>query len=398
MKIGSQRDPRTRRAIAAVVALAAAALAVLASTHVVGGRRSSSRSLSTTGEPRSLQLGRRDVVASLMQTQPQQSRKRKRLLSLTGRGPAAIALAPHYLAWEYEQSKAHPLSALMEGDRRTGKIRELASAVLPQFGLASTRTYVVYAGRNVSGSDLRAVRHDGSHRVVLSRSLAAPLASRGDMIAWAEQLGAYQRVVVRNMATGHEWVAARMPRCRRDTCYRIDGVTLADDGVVFDRGAIGTQPSLIVRRRFGKTQPSRVSVKNDPQPDLAPSSAGAFYYWLQHGWMRWDFRARRSQRTGLDAQRWWVVGYEHGRLLLRTGSQCRPRLIVRQPGKRPQAVPAPASAPGSPKDFGPLCRLMTGFAWQGRRLVVAWAVLPRISLNSHTDVGLAGVVVETLIS
>jgi len=41
---------------------------------------------------------------------------------------------------------------------------------------------------------------------------------------------------------------------------------------------------------------------------------------------------------------------------------------------------------------------MTGFAWQGRRLVVAWAVLPRISLNSHTDVGLAGVVVETLIS
>jgi hypothetical protein len=30
---------------------------------------------------------------------------------------------------------------------------------------------------------------------------------------------------------------------------------------------------------------------NDPQPDLARSSAGAYYYWLRHGWMRWNFGA-----------------------------------------------------------------------------------------------------------
>jgi len=38
---------------------------------------------------------------------------------------------------------------------------------------------------------------------------------------------------------------------------------------------------------------------------------------------------------------------------------------------------------------------MTGFAWQGRRLLVAWAIIPRISLTAANDVGLVGVVTET---
>jgi len=122
------------------------------------------------------------------------------------------------------------------------------------------------------------------------------------------------------------------------------------------------------------------------------------YFWLQHGWMRWDFGARRPYRISLEKPRWWVVGYQHGRLLLRTGSLCLPRLVVRLPDRRTQAVPVPSSTPFSPKDFGQLCRLMTDSAWQGRRLVVAWAIIPRISLNARTDAGLAGVVVETSVS
>jgi hypothetical protein len=234
--------------------------------------------------------------------------------------------------------------------------------------------------------------------MILSDSLAAPLDSRGELVAWAEQAGARQRVVVRNMKTGRKWIAADMPRCAGARCYRIDAVTLADDGVVFDRGAIGTQPSLIVRRRFADARPTTTVLANDPQPELAPSSAGALYFWLRHGWKRWDFDARKPHPAAAGETRWWIVAYEHGRLLLRGGSQCRPRLIVRARGMPVQNVPVPASTPVSPRAFGPLCRLMTGFSWHGGRLVTAWAVIPRISLNAHTDVGLAGVVIETAVS
>ncbi len=393
MNFGSRPDLRTRKGLA-VVALAAIVVAVVASTVIVVLRPSSSHTASTAGETRPHRAGRAPVVARLTQA------RTGRVLGLRDGAPAAIAVSSNHLAWENEPSRAHPNSALMEGDRATGKIRQLAPAALPQFGLASTRKYVVYAVRRGSVSELRAVRHDGSNRIVLSRSLAAPVAARGEVVGWADQPqgGAHERVVVRNMATGREWIAARLPRCRRGKCYRIDAVTLADDGVVFDRGAIGTQPSLIIRRRFGEAQPTMATVRNDPQPDLAPSSAGAFYYELERGWARWDFAAPRPSRTRVDPRRWSVVGYEHGRLLLRTVSPCRTRLIVRLPGKRAQTVPAPDSAPGSPKDLGPLCHLLTGFAWHGRRLIVAWAVVPKITLDAHTDVGVGGVVVETQVS
>jgi len=400
---GEQANRTTRGLSAtAVAATVCAVLLVLASTGIVQSRLLSHRGPPRPQAPRSARSGGTYIDAQrsdrFVKTQPQQRLKPGWLLLLKGRAAAAIATAGSYLAWEFQPSNAHPVSALMERDRRTGRTRQLAAPVLPQFGLASTTTRVVYAGAGASGSELRAIRHDGSDGIVLSKSLAAPLASRGNVIAWAEQVGAYQRVVVRNMASGRQWVAARMPRCNGDRCYRIDAVTLADQGVVFDRGAIGSQSSLIVRRRLRDAGPTIAEVKNDPQPDLAPSSAGAFYFWLQHGWMRWDFGQRRPHSTGLGGLRWWVVGYEHGKLLLRTGPQCRPRLLVRFPGRRTQVVTAPASTPFSPKDFGPLCRLMTGFAWQGRRLVVAWAIIPKISLNAHTDAGLVGVVVETAVS
>lgn len=212
--------------------------------------------------------------------------------------------------------------------------RRVVPSALPQFGLALTETRVVYASRGPSGTELRAIRYDGSDSIVLSRSLAARFASH---------------------------------------------------------------PFLIVRRRFGQGKLTIAAVEGDPQPDLPPSSAGALYFRLRHGWMRWDFGTRRPRPTKLDAGQW-IVGYENGRLLLRTGSQCLPRLIVRIQGRSSETVPVPVSTTASTRGFGPLCRLMTDFAWTGRRLVVAWAVIPRISLNVHTNVGLVGVVIETTVA
>jgi len=322
----------------------------------------------------------------------------RRLLLVRDRLIQAFSTAGPYLTWEQGGFglRAPKKSPLMHRDQRTGKIKQLAADTLPQFGLASTSTQVVYATRGGSGVNLLSVRRDGTHRILLTRSLAAPLASRGSFVAWAEQSGPWQRVLVRNMRSGREWIAARLRRCDRKGCYRIDSVTLADDGVVFDRGAIGRQPSLIMRRRFHDTRPTIVRLPNDPQPDLAPSSAGAFYYWFQHGWMRWDFRGKRPVTT-ITGTRSWAVSYERGRLLLLAGSRCRPRLVVQVPSGRRIAIPAPLSTPASPKGFGRLCRSMTDFSWTGRQLLVAWSILPDVSLRSHTDVGLVSVVMRTTI-
>lgn len=323
----------------------------------------------------------------------------RRLLLVRDRLIQTISTAGPYLTWEQGGFglRAPKQSPLMHRDQRTGKLKQLVADTLPQFGLASTSAQVVYASRGSFGVNLLSVRRDGTHRILLTRSLAAPLASRGSLVAWAEQAGSWQRVLVRNLRTGREWIAARLRRCDREGCYRIDSVTLADDGVVFDRGAIGQQPSLVMRRRFHDSRPTIVRLPNDPQPDLAPSSAGAFYYWFQHGWMRWDFRGKRHPVTTIRGARSWPVSYERGRLLLLVGSRCRPRLVVQVPGGRRIAIPAPISTPASTKDFGRLCRLMTDFSWTGRQLLVAWSVLPDASLRSHTDVGLVSVVTRTTI-
>ena len=340
------------------------------------------------------------TAASLSASQPRTVVQAPRqLLLVRDRLIQTISTAGPYLTWEQGAFglRAPKKSPLMHRDQRTGKLKQLAADTLPQFGLASTSTQVVYATRGGSGVNLLSVRRDGTHRTLLTRSLAAPLASRGSLVAWAEQSGPWQRVLVRNLKSGRDWIAARLRRCDRAGCYRIDSVTLADDGVVFDRGAIGGQPSLVVRRRFRDSRPTTVRLPNDPQPDLAPSSAGAFYYWFQHGWIRWDFQGKRHPVTTIKGAGSWVVSYERGRLLLLVGSRCRPRLVVQAPGGRRIALPAPVSTPASPKDFGRLCRLMTDFSWMGRQLLVAWSILPDVSLRSHTDVGLVSVVMRTTI-
>ncbi len=324
--------------------------------------------------------------------------KPKRLLLVKDLGIEAIAEAGRYLTWEEGafSPRARGKSPVLERDRLTGKTRILATDSFPQFGLAATTGWVVYARSVASGITLLAVRHGGGNRTVLTRTLVAPIASRGNRVAWAEQWGPLQRVIVRDMNNGHNWIAARVPRCHLGRCYRIDAVTLADDGVVFDRGAVGPQPSLMVRRGFHDSKPTTIRVRNDPQPELAPSSAGGLYYWLQHGWRRWDFGQRRPGFTRLHGVQWWVLAYERGRfLLVSRDSRCRPRTILQLPSGQRIPLPAPTSTPASPREFGRLCRLMTGVAWRGKRLLIAWSVLPAVSLRAHADVGVVGVIMST---
>ena len=317
--------------------------------------------------------------------------KPHQLLLVEGKAIRTLAVMGPYLTWEQGTSRS-ALSMLMERVLKTGKTKLLASNALAQFGLASTATRVVFADRGRSGPELVAVRHDGGGRLVLTRSLAAPVAVRGDLVAWAEQSASAQRVVVRHMRTGREWVAAQMSRCRRGRCYRIDSVTLADKGVVFERGAIGPHPSLIVRRGFDEDRVTTASVAHDPQPELAASSAGALFHRLQHGWFRWDFGQRRPHPVKLPASHPWVLAYERGGLLVLGGSQCEPTLTFKL-RHQSLVIHAPTSTPDSPKGFGPLCRLMSHFHWQDGRLAVAWSIIPKISLRSGADVGLVGTVV-----
>jgi hypothetical protein len=237
------------------------------------------------------------------------------------------------------------------------------------------------------------VRDDGRARTTLARSLLAPFAARGDRVAWAEQAGPLQRVVVRNLRTGRNWTAARLRRCERSRCYRIDAVTLADAGVIVARDAIGPQPSLILRRGFKDAHATSIPVRGDPQPDLAPSSAGALFYSLRGGWRRWDFGKRHERPLGFNRPGWWILASERGRLLLlSSGSRCRPRIALELAGGRRSALPAPTSTPASSNEFGKLCRVLSDTTWRGSRLLIAWTVVPELTLRTHGDVDVVGVV------
>jgi hypothetical protein len=323
----------------------------------------------------------------------------KRVLLVKDGSIGALAASARYLVWEQAPLLPRSPSAaqVFERDSRTQRVTRLASDGAPPFGLATTSKWVGYGAAGAAGrTKLLAIRHGGGARVTLSRSLIAPIASRGERIAWAEQSAQTQRVVVRDMRTGTNWIAAELPRCRGLRCYRIDAVELAADGVVFDRGSIGTQPSLIMRRRFGGSKLEALRLPRDPQPDLAPSEAGALFYWLGHGWRRWDFGRGSPRAAAPRHDRWWILASENGRMLLSANSsQCRESIALRTGGGRTLAVAAPASTPASPRGFGRLCRLLDGFSWRNGRLLVAWTIVPDISLRSHVGVGAVGVVVAT---
>ena len=169
-----------------------------------------------------------------------------------------IAADPRHLVWETGPFEDEGTPTLLhQRPLAGGPIRTLATAVVPNLGVASTARWVVYAVTRGTTSSLMAVHHDGSGAHRIANGLVAPLAQRGALVAWAEERAGIQRVVVSDLDANRTWVAAAMPRCVRGRCYRIDAVTLSDSGVVFDRGAIGPQPSLVVRRAFTAARPGQ---------------------------------------------------------------------------------------------------------------------------------------------
>jgi hypothetical protein len=283
---------------------------------------------------------------------------------------------------------------LVQRELPRGRTRTLAGDVDPTQGLASTRDWVIYV---TSSGALTAIRHDGSGRRTLTPSVLAPLASRGELVAWAESRGGRQRVMVRNMGSGAEWVAADMPRCAPAGCYRIDAVTLADGGVVFDRGAIGPQPSFVVRRAFSAARASAIAIAADPQPDLAPSSAGALYYAFGRGWYRWDFGSSRPARTAFgDPGR--GPRYEHGHWLVLTRNGCQMGLRASLPGGQTVDL---ETAPRLLSQLGirqRMCVNSLGVVWTGSQAVSAWALQPRAEIDDHSESELAGLAVAGLAS
>jgi hypothetical protein len=314
------------------------------------------------------------------------------LLAQRGWSIGPVAASSHYLLWTAASSDEADDALLFRRDLRTRKTVVMSHLVFQAFGASTASGSVIYATRSGTGAQLEAMPVAGGRPRVLSRSLAAPFDARGDMVAWAEADSSNNRVVVRNMRTGREFVAYEGARCRQARCRRIDRVTVADDGVVFDLGSVGQgYPSLIARRRWDAAQPSFARVPRDPQPDLARSFAGALYYQLGRGWMQWDFDQPQPTRTWPHGLRPWLLSREHDHKLVLGGATCATTLAVRT-GSRTVAVAAPRSTPVSPTGFGKLCRQLTGFAWSGNRLLLAWTLTPRISIEGHKEVGVSGII------
>lgn len=276
--------------------------------------------------------------------------------------------------------------AVKELDLKTHRTRLLAASSLPAFGVGATAGWTVFAAPAGTGATLVAVRRGSTRRLVLTRTPLSPVVSRGDRVAWAEQDGDRQRVIVRTMTSGREWVAADLPRCVGARCYRIDYVTLADDGVAFDRGAIGPQPSLVLRRRFGGPLESTV-VANDPQPNLVPSYAGAYFSEFGRGWRRWNFGGRGPQAApGPLPPHGQVLAVERAGLLSRIGNSCHPRLVLTSGGRSQVFLP-----PRVTDTATEVCALVSGFVLEPDRLVVGWGLVPKVGLDNHSDAGELGI-------
>jgi len=307
-----------------------------------------------------------------------------------------IATDGRFLFWEAAAGDEGQDVLMLKQDLRTGAASVVAHGVFRAFGLASTPGGVVYATRSGAGAELAAIDPSGRNKRLLSRSLAAPFDARNDMVAWAEADTSRNRVVVRNMRTGRQSVAMNAPRCQGPRCYRLDRVTVADDGVVFSLGSVRQgYPSLIGRRRWSATRPSFAPVANDPQPDLVPSSDGALYYQLDRGWHEWNFDDERPRLTSLRGARPWLLASEPDRQLVLAGPPCGTTVGVRRSDGSTAALPVPKSSPAFPTKFGPLCRQLMGYAWTGDRLFLAWSMTPKISVEAHEDVGISGIVTTT---
>jgi hypothetical protein len=313
------------------------------------------------------------------------------LVVAKGKAVKQVAADARRLVWETgplegENSETTLLGRTLPGGRK----RVLARNVKSSYGLALAAGWVVYADGG-SRTRLRAISLDGSRNVILSPWLAAPFAARGRSIAWIEQVGRGQRVVVRDMGNGRVRLTSAMPRCAREHCYRLGKVTLAERGVVFTREATDPDRSWVMRIRFSTRALTRVAIRNDPQPDLVPSSAGAVYYAFGRGWYRWDFGKRpRGTRFSANPPAP-LLAYEHGRWFLSTRRGCDFGIVSIDAGGRRHVVVSPRRLGRLVPSTSRSCVWLQAFASAGRRPLSAWALVPRESSEEHSDRGLFGV-------
>ena len=253
--------------------------------------------------------------------------------------------------------------------------RVLARDVDPGYGLAVTSGRVVFAETH-QRTVLRELSLDGSKTLVLSRSLLAPFALRGNLLAWIERVHGMQRVVVRNLVTGRVRLALSLPRCAHGHCYLLEEVTLADRGVVFTRDSSNPDRSWVIRVTFADRHRTQVLVANDPQPDLKPSSAGALYYAFGEagsaGTSDEDpsgspFPANRPFRFSPTSTAVAFLRISHG---------CDSGLVVSDHGRR-TVVASPRTLRrlvGAKSQR--LCIYLEGFSLAGRTTLSAWAFVP----------------------
>lgn len=312
------------------------------------------------------------------------------LVLTKGRAVKQVAADGHRLVWETGPLEGVNTGTALFQRKDGGRARLLARNVNSNYGLAVASGWIVYA-EGGARTRLAAVRPDGSRKIVLARWLAAPFAARGKLVAWIDQAGQQQRVVVRDMATGRLRVVARPRRCQDGHCYQVEQIALADRGVVFTRDSTGPDLSLVVRIRFSTNVRTRVQLHHDPQPNLVPSSAGALYYVLGRGWYRWDFGGQPRRTVFRANPPSPLLGYERGRWLLATRRGCDFTVTAVDRSGRHSVIVSPRRLkrvlPAGPRR----CVILQAASWLGRQPLTAWAVIPRNSSEEHSDEGLFGV-------
>jgi hypothetical protein len=128
-------------------------------------------------------------------------------------------------------------------------------------------------------------------------------------------------------------------------------------------------------------------VPGDPQPDLVPSNAGAFYFILDRGWFRWDFASLHPQLTAAPRPpAGQVLAVDARGVLVQTGTSCHAKLVFMSAGRSQTFLP-----PKTAGATGEVCAHVTGFSIEAKRLVVGWGLLPKLSLQTHSDVGVLGI-------
>ena len=312
------------------------------------------------------------------------------LVVTKGRAVKQVAADRRRMVWELGPLEGENTRTTLFERSLGGRGHVLVRNVKSSYGLALAAGWVVYADGGVRPR-LSAIRPDGSRKIVLSRWLVAPIAARGRLVAWIEQSGKRQKVVVRDMSTGRVRLVSIPPRCGYRHCYNLERVSLADHGVVFTRDSTNPDLSWVFRIRFSTHVLTRVLIRGDPQPDLVPSSAGALYYVFRRGWYRWDFGGR-PRRTSFRANPPVpLLGYERGRWLLATRRGCDFGVVALTPGGRRTVVVSPRRLKRLVRSRSRLCVVLQAAAWVGGQPLLAWALVPPVSSEEHSDEGLFGI-------